>query len=268
MTILIEAKNVTKIYGEIIFTNDINGKADKVSMRVKNATIAIKNINLSICEGDFLCVMGPSGSGKSTLLQNLTTIDKPTKGSVLILGKDVKNYTEKELGKFRFQNLGFVFQESNLLDSLTIYENIAMAVSLHQKDSNKLQEQVKQISEMLRISTILDKFPPQCSGGQCQRAAIARAIIMKPKLIVADEPTGNLDFNNSLEILKVFKDLNESENRTILMVTHDPFIASFSKKIIFLADGEIEYELVRGQLSQKAFYKEILEQFQGRELFL
>ncbi|WP_300081714.1 ABC transporter ATP-binding protein [uncultured Thomasclavelia sp.] len=209
------AKNVTKIYG----------------VGTKNPYTALKDVSLEMEEGEFICVMGPSGAGKSTFINNLSTIDLPTKGFVYINGKEVRQMSEREIGRFRYENLGFIFQEFNLLDSLTIFENIAVPLTLAGKKKKDIQESVNQIAKKLGVEMILNKYPSECSGGQRQRAAICRALVTKPKLIVADEPTGNLDSKNSHELLSLFRDLNVNSGVSILMVTHDPKIASYSSKL-------------------------------------
>ena len=209
------AKNVTKIYG----------------VGTKNPYTALKDVSLEMEEGEFICVMGPSGAGKSTFINNLSTIDLPTKGFVYINGKEVRQMSEREIGRFRYENLGFIFQEFNLLDSLTIFENIAVPLTLAGKKKKDIQESVNQIAKKLGVEMILNKYPSECSGGQRQRAAICRALVTKPKLIGADEPTGNLDSKNSHELLSLFRDLNVNSGVSILMVTHDPKIASYSSKL-------------------------------------
>ena len=212
---ILNAKNVTKIYG----------------VGTKNPYTALKDVSLEMEEGEFICVMGPSGAGKSTFINNLSTIDLPTKGFVYINGKEVRQMSEREIGRFRYENLGFIFQEFNLLDSLTIFENIAVPLTLAGKKKKDIQESVNQIAKKLGVEMILNKYPSECSGGQRQRAAICRALVTKPKLIVADEPTGNLDSKNSHELLSLFRDLNVNSGVSILMVTHDPKIASYSSKL-------------------------------------
>lgn len=227
------AKNVTKIYG----------------VGTKNPYTALKDVSLEMEEGEFICVMGPSGAGKSTFINNLSTIDLPTKGFVYINGKEVRQMSEREIGRFRYENLGFIFQEFNLLDSLTIFENIAVPLTLAGKKKKDIQESVNQIAKKLGVEMILNKYPSECSGGQRQRAAICRALVTKPKLIVADEPTGNLDSKNSHELLSLFRDLNVNSGVSILMVTHDPKIASYSSKLLYIKDGVIDETIERQNMS-------------------
>lgn len=237
------AENVTKIYG----------------LGTKNPVTALKDVSLKMNEGDFICVMGPSGSGKSTFINTLSTIDVPTKGKVFINGKEVRTMGENEVGEFRYKNLGFIFQEFNLLDSLTIFENIAVPLTLSNTPLDIIKEKVNAIAHKLNVETLLDKFPIECSGGQRQRAAIARALVTNPKLIVADEPTGNLDSQNSHDLLELFKKLNDEEGVSILMVTHDSMIASYSQKLLYIKDGEIAETLEKGDLSQKEYFYKIVD---------
>ena len=237
------AKNVTKIYG----------------VGTKNPYTALKDVSLEMEEGEFICVMGPSGAGKSTFINNLSTIDLPTKGFVYINGKEVRQMSEREIGRFRYENLGFIFQEFNLLDSLTIFENIAVPLTLAGKKKKDIQESVNQIAKKLGIEMILNKYPSECSGGQRQRAAICRALVTKPKLIVADEPTGNLDSKNSHELLSLFRDLNVNSGVSILMVTHDPKIASYSSKLLYIKDGVIDETIERQNMSQKEYFYKIVD---------
>ena len=237
------AKNVTKIYG----------------VGTKNPYTALKDVSLEMEEGEFICVMGPSGAGKSTFINNLSTIDLPTKGFVYINGKEVRQMSEREIGRFRYENLGFIFQEFNLLDSLTIFENIAVPLTLAGKKKKDIQESVNQIDKKLGVEMILNKYPSECSGGQRQRAAICRALVTKPKLIVADEPTGNLDSKNSHELLSLFRDLNVNSGVSILMVTHDPKIASYSSKLLYIKDGVIDETIERQNMSQKEYFYKIVD---------
>lgn len=237
------AKNVAKIYG----------------VGTKNPYTALKDVSLEMEEGEFICVMGPSGAGKSTFINNLSTIDLPTKGFVYINGKEVRQMSEREIGRFRYENLGFIFQEFNLLDSLTIFENIAVPLTLAGKKKKDIQESVNQIAKKLGVEMILNKYPSECSGGQRQRAAICRALVTKPKLIVADEPTGNLDSKNSHELLSLFRDLNVNSGVSILMVTHDPKIASYSSKLLYIKDGVIDETIERQNMSQKEYFYKIVD---------
>lgn len=240
--VLLEAKNISKIY----------------DLDTKNPFTAMKDISLTVYEGDFICVMGPSGSGKSTLINNISTIDIPTKGQVYIDGNEINSMSEKEIGNFRFQKLGFIFQNYSLLQSLTIYENIAAPLSLQKNKTPDMKKKVEDMAKLLNISKLLDKFPDECSGGEKQRAAICRALVTDPKLIIADEPTGNLDSKNSHELLQILRKMNQEQSKTIVMVTHDPQIASYSSKLIYITDGKIVKELEKNNMSQKEYFYEII----------
>lgn len=231
MNTILEAKNITKIYNR----------------HTKNEFEALRGISLEVHEGDFICIMGPSGSGKSTLINNLSTIDMPTKGKVKINGVDVYSMLESQTGKFRYENLGFIFQSFNLMDTLTLKENIALPLTLSNMSKEEIGKRVQQTAERLELVDVLDKYPVECSGGQCQRCAVARALINKPKLIVADEPTGSLDSKNSHTLL------------TILMVTHDAMIASYSRRLLYLRDGCIEEDLERADMDQKEYFYKIVQ---------
>lgn len=239
---ILVADHVTKIYG----------------VDTKHPVTALKDVSIRMYESDFICVMGPSGSGKSTFINTLSTIDMPTKGKVFINGTEVRAMGENEIGRFRYENLGFIFQDFNLLDSLTLYENIAVPLTLMNCSLEEIEKRVNDIAEKLNISHLLDKYPIECSGGQRQRAAISRALITNPKLIVADEPTGNLDSENSHELLELFKSLND-EGVSILMVTHDAMIASYSKKLLYIKDGCIDTTIDRETMSQKEYFYKIVD---------
>lgn len=243
MNCIVEAKNVVKIYGD-----------DE-----KTQVVALDHVSLNVEQGDFITIMGPSGAGKSTFLNNISTMDLPTKGSVKINGTEVRTMGESEIGRFRYENLGFIFQEFNLLGTLTVYENIAVPLTLKNVSKNEIKERVQQIAEKLEITHLLKKYPDECSGGQRQRVAIARALVTNPKLIVADEPTGNLDSKNSHDLLAFFKRMNQEEGVTILMVTHDSMIASYSKKLVYIRDGVIDGIIERKDMSQKEYFYKIVE---------
>ena len=224
-----------------------------------NLTKAIDGISFEVEEGEFVAIMGASGSGKTTLLNCISTIDEVTSGHIFIDGKDITELKEKELASFRRENLGFIFQDFNLLDTLTISENISLALIINKEDANKVEKKVKNIAEKLGIEEILNKYPYEVSGGQKQRCACARALINKPKLILADEPTGALDSKSSRMLLETMDEMNEKLNATILMVTHDSFSASFCKRVLFLKDGKIFNEIRRGEKPRKEFFDEILD---------
>ena len=240
---ILKAKHVSKIYG----------------LGSKHPYQALNDITLTINEGEFVCIMGPSGAGKSTLLNVLTTIDFPTKGKVFIDGEEVRTLSSHQVGLLRYERLGFIFQNFNLLDALTVKENIAVPLSLASVNRQEIDERIISIASKLNIEKLLEKYPYECSGGQRQRIAIARALINHPKIIVADEPTGNLDSANSHEVLDFFSKLNIEEGVTILMVTHDPLIASYSSKLLYIKDGMIEHTIHKEALEQKDYFYQIVD---------
>ena len=224
-----------------------------------NITKALNNISFTVNDNEFLAIMGASGSGKTTLLNTISTIDTVTSGNIIINGVDITNLNEEELSNFRKENLGFVFQDFNLLDTLTIKENIALSLIINKEDKTKIDDLVLDISKKLGISDILNKYPYEVSGGQKQRCACARALINNPKLILADEPTGALDSRNARVLLETFKEMNEELNSTILMVTHDAFSASYASRVLFIKDGEIFNEIIKGKRKRGEFYDEIID---------
>ncbi len=224
-----------------------------------NITKAIRDISFSVAEGEFLGIMGASGSGKTTLLNCISTIDTVSAGHIFLDGQDVTEIREKEIARFRRNNLGFIFQDFNLLDTLTISENIALALTISKVPSGEVEGRVREIARRLNIEEILDRYPWQVSGGQKQRCACARAVVNHPKLILADEPTGALDSHSSRMLLGTISGMNEQLGATILMVTHDAFSASYAKRILFLRDGEIFTEIRRGTTSRKVFFDRILD---------
>ncbi len=230
-----------------------------------NLTKAINDISFSVNNGEFVGIMGASGSGKTTLLNCISTIDTVSAGHIYLDGTDVteimekKHSIEKELARFRRENLGFIFQDFNLLDTLTISENIALALTINKVPVNQIEDKVQEMARNLNITDILDKYPYQVSGGQKQRCACARAIINKPKLILADEPTGALDSHSAQMLLDTMQSINEQLAATILMVTHDAFSASYAKRILFLRDGVIFTEILKGGDSRKVFFEKILD---------
>ena len=224
-----------------------------------HVTKAVDRVSFAVDQGEFIGVMGASGSGKTTLLNMLATIDRVTAGHIYYENTDITELSEDALSEFRKHNLGFVFQEYNLLDTLTIEENIILALTLQEKGKKTIQKECDQILELLGIRDIRDKFPYQVSGGQKQRCACARAMVNHPKLLLADEPTGALDSRSAQILLETFTRLNEDMGATILMVTHDAFSASYCSRILFLKDGKIFHELVRGSKSRKVFLQEILD---------
>lgn len=224
-----------------------------------NLTKAIRDISFSVNSGEFVGIMGASGSGKTTLLNCISTIDTVSAGHIYLDGADVTEIREKELARFRRENLGFVFQDFNLLDTLTISENIALALTINKVPEQQIAGKVQEMAQSLNIIDILDKYPYQVSGGQKQRCACARAIINNPKLILADEPTGALDSHSSQMLLGTMQSINERLGATILMVTHDAFSASYAGRILFLRDGRIFTEILKGKNSRKEFFEKILD---------
>lgn len=224
-----------------------------------NITKAINNISFEVQEGEFIGIMGASGSGKSTLLNCLSTIDTVTSGHIYLDNEEITEIKEEGIAKFRRENLGFIFQDFNLLDTLTLEENIALILTINKVETKDIDNKTKEIATKLGIEDILHKFPYQVSGGQKQRCASARAIVNDPKIILADEPTGALDSKSAEMLLDVMKDMNEKMKATILMVTHDPFSASYCSRILFLKDGNIFNEIVRGEKTRKELYNEILD---------
>lgn len=224
-----------------------------------NITKAVDDISFNIKEGEFVAIMGASGSGKTTLLNTIATIDNVTSGHIYVGGIDITTLKEKYVANFRKDNLGFVFQDFNLLDTLSIGENIAMSLVINGENPEVVDKKVSDIAKKLGIENILEKFPYEVSGGQKQRAACARALINKPKLILADEPTGALDSKSSRMLLETMEEMNEKLNATIMMVTHDAFSASFCERILFLKDGKIFNEIYKGDKTRKEFFNEILD---------
>ena len=239
---VLEVKNIEKYYGN-----------------KSNLTKAIDNISFNINKGEFVGIMGASGSGKTTLLNCISTIDRVTAGKIIINNKDITKLKGNSLNKFRREELGFIFQDFNLLDTLTAYENIALALTIQKVKAKEIDTRVKEIAGKLGISDILNKYPYQISGGQKQRVASARAIITNPKIILADEPTGALDSKSARQLLESFENLNQKLGATILMVTHDAFTANYAERIIFIKDGKIFNELVKGEDTRKQFFEKIIE---------
>lgn len=224
-----------------------------------NVTKALDRISFQVDKGEFMAIMGASGSGKTTLLNCISTVDEVSAGSILLGGKDITEIKEKELAKFRRENLGFVFQDYNLLDTLTIEENIGLSLTINHEKPKNVQSKVQKVAQLLEIEDILSKFPYQVSGGQKQRAACCRAIVNNQNIILADEPTGALDSKAAKNLLEVFKLINEDIDATILMVTHDAYSASYASRILFLKDGKIFNELLKGDKSRAQFYSEVLD---------
>ena len=224
-----------------------------------NVTKAIDNISFRVEKGEFVGIMGPSGSGKTTLLNCISTIDNVTTGSIVIDNDDITRLKGRKLEDFRREKLGFIFQDFNLLDTLTAFENISLALTIAGKKGKEVKKLVDKAADSLDIKEVLNKYPYQMSGGQKQRVAAARAIVNNPKLILADEPTGALDSKSARLLLNSIENLNKDLEATILMVTHDAFTASYANRILFIKDGKIFNELVRGEDSRKEFFNKIID---------
>jgi len=234
-------------------------KVEKYYGNKGNLTKALDSISFSVEKGEFVAIMGASGSGKTTLLNVISTIDKVTSGHIYVSDKDITKLKGNALNRFRREELGFVFQDFNLLDTLTGFENISLALSIQNVKSKEIEKRVLDIAKKLNIQEVLKKYPYQMSGGQKQRVASARAMITNPKLILADEPTGALDSKSAKMLLENFEYLNEDLNATILMVTHDAFTASYATRVIFVKDGKIFNEIQRGDDTRKEFFNKIID---------
>ena len=236
-------------------------KVDKIEKYYgsrSSLTKAIDNLSFEVEKGEFVAIMGASGSGKTTLLNVISTIDKVTSGHIYVGGEDITKLKGNQLNKFRREELGFIFQDFNLLDTLTAYENIALALSIQNVSASEIDRKIKKVAEELDIKEVLKKYPYQMSGGQKQRVASARAIVTDPKLILADEPTGALDSKSAKMLLEKFNYLDEL-GATILMVTHDAFTASYARRVIFIKDGKIFKEIHKGNDSRKEFFDKIID---------
>ncbi|OLR27600.1 ABC transporter ATP-binding protein [Bacillus cereus] len=234
-------------------------KVEKVyGKKVENQSHALKGVSFSIAEGEFVGIMGPSGSGKTTLLNVISTLDQATEGSITISGIDITKMKANELSDFRSQKLGFIFQDFNLLENLSVYENIALPLSLQGRSSREIKDKVQDVTSILGITSILSKYPTEISGGQKQRTAAARALVHNPAIILADEPTGALDSKNATSLLEAMQQLNTEQDVSIMMVTHDPYSASYCRRILFIQDGEL-YKQIHRSDTREVFYKEILD---------
>lgn len=242
MSIVLKVENVEKYYGN-----------------KGNLTKAVDGVSFQVVDGEFVGIMGSSGSGKTTLLNCISTLDSVTSGNIFVREQDITKLKGKKLNKFRRDELGFVFQDFNLLDTLTIFENIALALSIQKVKASKIEQLVAESAKKLGIEEILEKYPYQISGGQKQRASCARAIITQPKLILADEPTGALDSKSAKMLLDSLNVLNLEQESTILMVTHDAFTASYANRIIFIKDGRIFNEIRKGDHARKTFFEQIID---------
>lgn len=241
MTVLLEVKNLQKVYTTRLGTNNVT---------------ALSDVNLSVEKGEYIAIMGESGSGKTTLLNILAALDKPTRGKVLLNSKDITAISEKELSAFRRNNLGFVFQDFNLLDTFNLKDNIFLPLVLSGKKYSEMNKRLKPLAAKLGISELLYKYPYEVSGGQKQRAAIARALITNPQLILADEPTGALDSRSADDLLRLFSDINR-EGQTILMVTHSIKAASHAGRVLFIGDGRVFHQIYRGTSTTEEMFQKI-----------
>lgn len=234
-------------------------KIEKYYGNKSSLTKAIHSISFEVEKGEFVAIMGASGSGKTTLLHVISTIDRVTSGHIYVEGVDITKLKGNGLNKFRREELGFIFQDFNLLDTLTAYENIALALSIQNIGAKEIDKRVHEVAEHLDIENVLNKYPYQMSGGQKQRVASARAIITNPKLVLADEPTGALDSRTAKLLLERFHYLNQKLDTTILMVTHDAFTASYASRVLFIKDGEVFNEIHKGESSRKEFFDQIID---------
>lgn len=239
MSTILEVKNLKKTYSNY-----------------GNESEVLHNISFRVDEGEFVCIMGASGSGKTTLLNCISTIDNITSGEVYLDSKNMRNLKSKELSAFRRKKIGFIFQDYNLIDTLTIFENIALALSINGVKEKEIKESVISISEKLQIDSVLQKYPYEISGGQKQRVAVARALITHPQIVLADEPTGALDSKSTDQLLDIFDQINE-EGQTIVMVTHSTKAASYAKRVLFIRDGQVFHQIYRGNQTNEQMYQSI-----------
>ena len=243
---LLEVSNLKKVYKTRLSSNEVH---------------ALNNVNFSVEEGEYIAIMGESGSGKTTLLNLLALLDKPTAGKIILEGKDFSTINDSEISKFRRDHLGFVFQDFNLLDTLTLKENILLPLILAEENPKTFDKRVDDITKALRINELLNKYPYEVSGGQKQRCAVTRALITNPKLLLADEPTGALDSNSSRELMEVFSKLNE-DGQTIIMVTHSIQAAAEAKRVLFIKDGKIFHEIYNSVFSKFEMGEKIADTMQ------
>lgn len=241
-SVILHMQNLTKIYS---------------NTRNKLVTRALNGMSLDVYQREFISIMGPSGSGKTTLLNLLAGLDRPTSGELWLQGENMGSLSAGEMALFRRRNLGFVFQDFNLLDTLTLAENVALPLSLDSQRGKNITQRVTEIMQFLGISEYMQSYPYEVSGGQQQRAAVARAVVHQPRLLLADEPTGNLDSASARALLEMFQKLNQQQQATILMVTHDPFSASYSQRVVFIKDGRVFSHLQRTG-TQQQFFQSIL----------
>lgn len=242
METIVSIQDVKKVYGK----------------KNEKKTEALKGVSFEVNKGEFIGIMGASGSGKSTLLNLLSTLDNPTAGNILINQKDVSTLKGNQLADFRGKEIGFIFQDFNLLENLTAAENIAVPLSLQGIKPKVIKKKVQQVAQRLSIDHILDSYPAAISGGQKQRVAAARALVTQPTILLGDEPTGALDSKSAKDLLDTMEELNREDQVSILLVTHDPLSASYCQRILFIKDGVINQEIQRGDQSREVFYREIL----------
>lgn len=248
MTEILKVDQVTKTYG----------KKNEKQYQV------LKNVNFTVEKGEFVGIMGASGSGKTTLLNILSTLDKPTTGNVFVNQQDITLLKKNQMADFRGKEIGFIFQDFNLLENLTNRENIALPLSLQNEKPRVIEQKIRQIADRLGIAHILDKYPAEISGGQKQRVASARALVHNPAILYGDEPTGALDSKSATELLETMSDLNQKDHVSILMVTHDPYSASYTQRILFIKDGKIGKELRKNGKSNEEFYQDIIAELGRR----
>lgn len=242
MNKILEVKQLKKVY-------------DECSL---NPVKALKGIDFSMNEGDFVCIMGPSGAGKSTFLNCISLVDKVSSGQITMFGKELIGLSVEEIARFRHENIGIIFQNINLLNYLTVFDNIAIPLTLYNEKKKVIQMKINELAKVMGIESLLEKYPFECSGGQKQKIAICKAIINDSKLIIGDEPTGNLDSNNMHELMKLFVELNK-QGKNILIVTHDPMVASYSNRVIYIKDGMIQDEISRDNNNHTDYYYEIVK---------
>ncbi|MEO2076102.1 MAG: ABC transporter ATP-binding protein [Bacillus sp. (in: firmicutes)] len=241
MEIILDARGVNKVFGNR-----------------KNSFSALRDIDLKMVKGEFVGVMGPSGAGKSTLLNVLSTIEKPSSGVIMVDGQNVSGMSDKDLTEFRRGKMGFIFQDYNLLDTLTVEENILLPLAFSRKSPGEINNRVIDLATRFGIKEILDKYPYEISGGQQQRTAVCRAIVGNPSILFADEPTGALDSKSAYQLLETLSGLNQEKQSTILMVTHDAYAASFCSRVVFIKDGALYTEIRKGEQSRKQMFQQIL----------
>ena len=241
---LLDVRNLKKVYTTRLGSNQVQ---------------ALSNVNFSVEQGEYVAIMGESGSGKTTLLNILASLDRPTGGEVILNGKNTVDIKEKELSAFRRKNLGFVFQDFNLIHTLTVGENIMLPLTLEGIPVPEIKKRTEEVAKMLGIQQLLSKRTFEISGGQAQRTAVARAVVTNPSLLLADEPTGNLDSKATKDVMELFQMLNETQNAAILMVTHDAFTASYAGRVIFIKDGKLFHELRKGNASRREFFDQIMD---------